>query len=55
MKNKRLISLLRFIRGASLAHSRARINRQLRAYNQSNIAGNWIAQGHSRFDGGLTL
>lgn len=55
MKSKRFISLLRAIRGASLAHTRARVNKQLRADNKTNLFGNWIVQGHSRYDGGLTL
>ena len=51
MKSKRLISLLRFVRGASLAHTRARINKQLRGYNQTGIATNCFAQGRTGFDG----
>lgn len=55
MKSKRIIALLRRLRGASLAHTRARINKQLRAYNQTNISTNCFAQGRNGFDGGLTL
>ncbi len=55
MKSKRIIALLRAIRGASPAHTRARINKQLRAYNKNNIATNCFAQGRNGFNGGLTI
>ena len=53
MKNKHIINMLRAIKGESLAHQRARVNKQLRSDNNANLCANWLVQGKNRFDGGF--
>lgn len=55
MKNRKIIGMMRAIRGESLAHQRARVKNSIRNDNMASINSNWIRQGRDGFKGEFSL
>jgi len=54
MKNRKIINMMRAIRGESLAHQRARVKNSIRNDNKVAISTNWASQGRTGFNGEIS-